>query len=84
MGLAFFVFNSVSTVNIGTRQNRRQRGKNVIDVAYDTDLIKTAIQERIGQKGRLSEHIYGDGNSGQKIAEVLASTKLIAHKTIMY
>lgn len=74
----------VPTVNIGTRQNRRQRGKNVLDVDYDKDLIKAAIQERIGQKGRLSENIYGDGNSGKRIAEALATTKLIAHKTIMY
>ncbi|WP_046755612.1 UDP-N-acetylglucosamine 2-epimerase [Kordia jejudonensis] len=84
VGIRECSFIGVPTVNIGTRQNRRQRGKNVLDVAYDKDLIKVAIQERIGKKGMLSEHIYGDGNSGKRIADALANTKLIAHKTIMY
>ncbi|WP_298421556.1 UDP-N-acetylglucosamine 2-epimerase [uncultured Kordia sp.] len=84
VGIRECSFIGVPTVNIGTRQNRRQRGKNVLDVAYDKDLIKTAIEERIARKGMLSEHIYGDGNSGKRIADALAQSKLISHKTIMY
>ncbi|KAB8151851.1 UDP-N-acetylglucosamine 2-epimerase (hydrolyzing) [Kordia sp. TARA_039_SRF] len=84
VGIRECSFIGVPTVNIGTRQNRRKRGKNVVDVAYNTNEIKKAIQERISQKGLLSEHIYGEGNSGRKIAEALATTELIAHKTIMY
>ena len=84
VGIRECSFIGVPTVNIGTRQNRRERGKNVVDVAYDTELIKKAIHERIAKKGRLSENIYGDGNSGKRIANALANTKLIAHKTIMY
>ena len=84
VGIRECSFMGVPTVNIGTRQNRRQRGKNVVDVPYDTDAIKKAIQERKQQKGRLSEDIYGNGNSGKQIAEALANTELIAHKTIMY
>jgi len=84
VGIRECSFIGVPTVNIGTRQNRRKRGKNVVDVPYDTTLIKKAIHERIAQKGRLSENIYGEGNSGKRIANALANTKLIAHKTIMY
>jgi UDP-hydrolysing UDP-N-acetyl-D-glucosamine 2-epimerase len=84
VGIRECSFIGVPTVNIGTRQNRRQRGKNVVDAEYDKESIKTAIHERIGKKGRLSEHIYGNGNSGKQIAEALANTELIAHKTIMY
>ncbi|QHI35232.1 UDP-N,N'-diacetylbacillosamine 2-epimerase (hydrolyzing) [Kordia antarctica] len=84
VGIRECSFIGVPTVNIGNRQNRRERGKNVVDVDYDTELIKKAIHERIAQKGRLSEEIYGDGNSGKRIAEALANTKLIAYKTIMY
>ncbi|AXG71351.1 UDP-N,N'-diacetylbacillosamine 2-epimerase (hydrolyzing) [Kordia sp. SMS9] len=84
VGIRECSFIGVPTVNIGTRQNRRQRGKNVVDSVYDKEAIKSAILERIDAKGRLSEHIYGNGNSGKQIAEVLANTKLIAHKTIMY
>jgi UDP-hydrolysing UDP-N-acetyl-D-glucosamine 2-epimerase len=84
VGIRECSFIGVPTVNIGTRQNRRKRGKNVVDVAYNTNEIKAAIEERISKKGLLSEHIYGEGNSGKKIAEALANTALIAHKTIMY
>lgn len=84
VGIRECSFIGVPTVNVGTRQNRRQRGKNVLDVAYDKELIKEAIQERMSKKGMLSENIYGEGNSGIKIAETLATIELIAHKTIMY
>ncbi len=75
---------AVPTVNIGSRQNRRQRGSNVIDVAYDRDLIKEAVLERISNKSICQESIYGNGKSGGRIAEILAQQKLSFHKTIMY
>jgi UDP-hydrolysing UDP-N-acetyl-D-glucosamine 2-epimerase len=84
VGIRECSFIGVPTVNIGTRQNRRQRGKNVIDAPYNKEAIKEAIQERISKKGMLSENIYGNGDSGVKIAETLANIELIAHKTIMY
>lgn len=73
----------VPVVNIGTRQNRRQRGKNVVDVSYDKEHIIEAIKRQMSSK-REHEHIYGDGKSGQKIADVLAQIELNFHKTIMY
>ena len=74
----------VPVVNIGTRQNRRKRGNNVIDVAYNKDKIKTAIEERIANTAITSESIYGDGDAGTKIAETLANITLEFHKTITY
>jgi UDP-hydrolysing UDP-N-acetyl-D-glucosamine 2-epimerase len=74
----------VPVVNIGTRQNRRQRGSNVSDINYDKQQIKTAILERISNRNIQQETIYGDGNSGEKIAEILALHELSFHKTIMY
>ena len=32
----------------------------------------------------MSEHIYGEGDSGVKIANILAETELTFHKKIMY
>ncbi len=84
VGIRECSFIGVPTVNIGTRQNRRERGKNVVDAPYNKEAIKAAIHERIAKKRMLSENIYGDGNSGKRIANALANTKLIAHKTIMY
>lgn len=74
----------VPTVNIGTRQNRRQRGSNVLDVVYDKELIKEAIQNRMETSEIQTESIYGDGASGDRIAEILANTPLTFHKTIVY
>ncbi|OIQ22716.1 UDP-N-acetylglucosamine 2-epimerase [Lacinutrix sp. MedPE-SW] len=74
----------VPVVNIGTRQNRRKRGNNVTDVAYNRNKIKAAIQERISNTNITSESIYGDGNAGEKIAKTLASVTLEFHKTITY
>lgn len=77
-------FLGVPVVNIGTRQHRRQRGNNVVDVSYDKEEIKKAILERMGA-GRLpSESIYGDGMSGKRIADIIADTPLTFNKTIRY
>ncbi|PWG04279.1 UDP-N-acetylglucosamine 2-epimerase [Polaribacter aquimarinus] len=74
----------VPTVNIGSRQNKRQRGSNIIDVEYDKTEIINAIQNRLNAKDIVSESIYGDGNSGNKIADILATTDFTFHKTIEY
>lgn len=74
----------VPVVNIGTRQNRRLRGKNVIDVGYDKDEIKSAIQKHIGNGSISSESLYGDGSAGEQIAKVLEHFPLFFHKTISY
>lgn len=74
----------VPVVNIGTRQNRRQRGRNVLDTIYNKDEIIKAIENRVATNKILSENIYGNGDSGEKIAKILAATELSFHKTIMY
>lgn len=74
----------VPTVNIGTRQNRRQRGNNVLDVSYNKEAIKNGILDRISSENISKETIYGTGNSGEEIAEILATAALSFHKTIVY
>ncbi len=74
----------VPVVNIGTRQNRRLRGENVVDVSYDEVAIKDAIQSQVSNSKDLKSTIYGDGNSGAEIAEILAKIELRFHKTITY
>lgn len=75
----------VPVVNIGSRQNRRVKGTNVLNADYDIESIKAAILNRIDAKPTLkSEHVYGGGNAGEKIAEVLATIPLRFHKTITY
>ena len=77
-------FIGTPAVNVGTRQARRQRGKNVIDVAHDRDSITTAVlmQAKHGRYER--ESINGAGNAGQQIAEILSSCSLETHKQMTY
>lgn len=72
------------TVNIGTRQNMRQRGANVLDVGYGKQEILNGIQQQLNHGRYPSEPIYGDGKAGKRIADVLASAKPVLQKTIAY
>lgn len=84
VGIRECSFLGVPVVNIGTRQNKRERGANVIDTIYDKNSIKEAILNRINLPSVPSENIYGDGDSGKKIANILAEVPLKFHKTITY
>lgn len=84
VGIRECAFMGVPVVNIGSRQNRRDRGNNVIDVAYNKEAIKGAVKQ-IEQEGRQPiSNVYGGGNAGEKIAELLVDLPLFFHKTIMY
>jgi len=85
VGIRECSFLGVPVVNIGSRQDGRIRGKNVIDVKeYDRDKIKKSIHKQIEHGKYKSEYIYGDGNAGKKIADVLSKVRLKFHKKLMY
>lgn len=85
VGIRECAFLGVPVVNIGTRQHGRTRGKNVLDVDYDKIQIKNAIIKHINNNVELSvDEIYGSGDSGERIADILAKIKLRFHKTITY
>lgn len=71
-------------VNIGTRQEMRQRGPNVIDVGYDATEIHDAIRAQVAHGPYRSVPIYGDGHAGERIASILATAPLDVHKRITY
>lgn len=74
----------VPVVNIGTRQNRRVRGKNVLDVNFEEKSIIDALNKQINISTKESDVIYGDGSAGEKIADVIASAALSIKKVISY
>ncbi|RZJ70864.1 UDP-N-acetylglucosamine 2-epimerase [Flavobacterium sp.] len=74
----------VPVVNIGSRQNRRDRGTNVIDVDYDQSAIENAVKAIVENGERPKSDVYGGGDAGKKIAELLHSLPLQFHKTITY
>ncbi len=73
----------VPVVNIGSRQFRRERAENVIDVGYNSSDIQSAVIKSKSLNPKSSQ-VYGDGKSGETIAKLLASVNLISHKTITY
>ncbi|HWQ95837.1 MAG TPA: UDP-N-acetylglucosamine 2-epimerase [Candidatus Methylomirabilis sp.] len=77
-------FMGVPTVNIGTRQIGRERGKNVIDVGYDRKAIVEAVGTHMNSGRSPPQVIYGDGKAGQRIAELLARSSLRIEKRLTY
>ncbi|HJH25866.1 MAG TPA: UDP-N-acetylglucosamine 2-epimerase (hydrolyzing), partial [Methanophagales archaeon] len=68
-------------VNIGSRQEGRQRAENVIDVDYDKEKIKAAIKkalydEDFKEKVKNCKNPYGDGKAGVRIADILSKIKI--------
>jgi len=69
------------TVNIGSRQKGRLRAKNVIDVGYDAAQIEAALRKCLWDEEfralcRSVRNPYGEGDSGRRIADVLATIPL--------
>jgi GDP/UDP-N,N'-diacetylbacillosamine 2-epimerase (hydrolysing) len=74
-------------VNIGNRQNHRQRRGNVVDVSFDVNEITSAI-ERAFARGKVQiNNIYGDGTAGESIVNILESVSLdddLLNKVLTY
>jgi UDP-hydrolysing UDP-N-acetyl-D-glucosamine 2-epimerase len=77
-------FIGVPTVNVGTRQCGRDRGANVVDVGYDRGQIVDAVERQVKHDRYPSDHLYGDGAAGPRIADVLATTPLQVQKRLHY
>jgi UDP-hydrolysing UDP-N-acetyl-D-glucosamine 2-epimerase len=69
------------TVNIGSRQDGRLRGENVLDADYSSDQIYAAVnkglyEEEFRELCRNANNPYWLGEAGPKIANILAITPL--------
>ena len=76
-------FLGVPAINVGSRQSGRDRAENVTDVGYDKDEILKAIEMRKDMP-RVQSNLYGDGNAGKRIAEVLRDAELKFSKKLTY
>ncbi|MFL0682711.1 MAG: UDP-N-acetylglucosamine 2-epimerase [Algoriphagus aquaeductus] len=84
VGIRECAFLGVPVINIGTRQNKRERGSNVIDVGYDRTEILSGILNIKSSPRPQSSGVYGGGDAGLKIANHLAEVPLVFHKTITF
>ena len=80
VGIRECSFLGVPVVNIGSRQKGRERGPNVIDVDYDAHEILLATNQQINVKKFKSSKIYGHGNSGELIAELISRLEINIEK----
>lgn len=78
-------------INIGSRQNRRLRAKNVIDVDHKVYQIKKALDYALNNKKfrkilKKVRNPYGDGKASDKIVSILKNLNLnrITNKVINY
>ena len=68
---------AIPFVNIGDRQDQRERGNNVIDTKIDEKQIFNNIKTVIKKKRKIKKsNLYGTGNSSLKILKILKNIKL--------
>jgi len=71
---------ALPTVNVGLRQQGRERARNVIDAPAKTTAILGALRHALDPEFRLSlrglENPYGDGTAAETIARVLSTVPL--------
>ncbi len=77
-------FLGVPAVNVGSRQDGRERGENVVDADYDSAEIAAAIAEQLDRGRYPPSGLFGDGHAGERIADALAQCDPPLQKRITY
>ncbi len=71
---------ALPVVNVGMRQQGRERARNIIDAPAETDAIRAAIERALSPAFRASlcgmTNPYGDGTAASTIVRTLASISL--------
>jgi UDP-hydrolysing UDP-N-acetyl-D-glucosamine 2-epimerase len=62
----------VPVVNIGSRQDGRERGPNVVEVSHQEDEIHAAILQQMAHGQYTGTDLYGDGRAGGRVAKEIA------------
>ena len=83
-GLREGAYLGVPVVNIGTRQMNRERGANVVDAGYSAQEIYDAAIAQIKHGKYEPNPVFGNGNAGVEIAELLANEEFKIQKSLTY
>lgn len=73
-------FLGIPCVNIGSRQNQRERAENVMDVPHEAEEIYQAIMNQLEHGRHNPSRLYGDGRAGERMAAILAKTPIDIRK----
>ena len=60
-------------VNVGSRQNARQRNANTLDCEPQQTAIETALQVQLAHGPYSRANVYGEGSAGERIVNLLAN-----------
>lgn len=63
-------------INVGLRQNMRERNANVFDVGTDKNALRHAVAAARKMKRFEPINVYGDGNAGARIVDLLVSLEI--------
>lgn len=58
-------------LNVGSRQQLRERNENVVDVEVDRASIARAVADLFGRPRKSWQNVYGDGRAAERIVELL-------------
>lgn len=83
-GVREAAFLGTPCVNVGTRQNGRERGRNLVDVPYEPTAIAEAVRAQVGHGRYESDPVYGDGKASAKIVGTLADYEFTLQKMNVY
>jgi UDP-hydrolysing UDP-N-acetyl-D-glucosamine 2-epimerase len=83
-GIREGAFIGTPCVNLGSRQTMRERGDNVIEVSATREAILEAIVKQVKAGNYGMNPVYGDGNAGTRIANILAKKTVNIQKRITY
>jgi len=70
-------------VDVGSRQNVRERSGNVISSELDVKNLVSSISYQIKNGHYASDDLYGDGNASLKITNILSSIQLNSSQKLM-
>lgn len=62
---------STPVLNLGSRQNLRERSANVLDVPLDESNLASAVASVLAGRRQLVTNVYGNGQAGMRMAELL-------------
>ncbi len=83
-GLREGAYLGTPTVDVGTRQARREHGENVLHAAYDRTDIEAKARTQISHGRFPRSELFGDGSAGRQIAEILANGPISVQKRLSY
>lgn len=84
VGLRECAYLGVPTVNIGNRQNGRDRAENVIDVHTSSKAIERAARLQIEHGKYPRSHLYGSGQAGLQIAQTISGLNRVIKGKVFY